>query len=134
MNAEESAQDTTVTSNDVGNGHSPAEYLLKKTWKQLKASTKAVKMSLYLCTVFEAQANAYERAAKEPRVEMRSTYMERGDALGVLADALKQSPVLEMHVSSNEMLAALVQVEPVQKILDKAASYVAAAQKEQDEE
>lgn len=85
MNTEETAQDTAITSNDVGNGHSPAEDLLKKTWKQLQASTKAVKMSSYLCTVFEAQAKVYEKAAKEPGEEMRSAYMKRGIALGVLA-------------------------------------------------
>ncbi|KAI6900561.1 hypothetical protein KC318_g8399 [Hortaea werneckii] len=132
MNTAESAQDT--TSNDVGNGREAAEHFLRQLWEKLQTSTKAAKMYSYVGTVFEAQAKVYEKAAKESRVEMRSAYQERGDALGVLADAIKQSPVLPVNMSSNEMLEALMQAEPVQKILDKAASYVAAAQKEHDED
>ncbi|KAI6914718.1 hypothetical protein KC318_g1113 [Hortaea werneckii] len=132
MNTAESAQDT--TSKDVENGGEAARYFLKQLWEKLQTSTKAVKMYSYVGMVFEAQAKVYEKAAKEPRVEMRSAYLERGDALGVLADAIKQSPVLPVDMSSNEMVEALTQAESVQKILDKAASYVAAVQKEHDED
>ncbi|KAI7277877.1 hypothetical protein KC345_g6332 [Hortaea werneckii] len=68
---------------------------------------------------------------------MRAAHMKRGAALGGLADGVKTYPVLLeslTQTSRKELVKMLTTNEPTHNIEARAASYLASAKKEQEDE
>lgn len=85
------ADDAEDTPNNV-QSNKATEYILNEMWKRIQASAnesskmaKALELSNYRASIYQAQAEAYKEAANSESEGTRSGFMTRGMALGVLA-------------------------------------------------
>ncbi|KAI6914719.1 hypothetical protein KC318_g1115 [Hortaea werneckii] len=93
-------------------------------------------MLVYITAAHEAQAAVYKQAARAPSSDMRTAYMRRGAALGMLAYAVKRYPVLSTlttQLSQRELVNKFVSIEPTKKIEARAEEYLASAKKEEED-
>ncbi|KAI6905459.1 hypothetical protein KC318_g5957 [Hortaea werneckii] len=120
------ADDAEDTPNNV-QSNKVTEYILNEMWKRVQASAnesskmnKALELSNYRASIYQAQAEAYKEAANPESEGTRSGFMTRGMALGVLADAIARFPALSAYLSSEDVVNALLRVEPIETLMKKA--------------